>query len=212
MSDYDRLPGQLRPITKWPGDMTPDSVRRYSPFKADFTSTLHLLRAELAAVEAGAVVCEVPFGEGDFKIDGQLRAQAKAQHPGIIVSFNPGGDTTGRLQFAADTFTHWKDNARAVALGLEALRKVDRYGITSAGQQYAGFKALTTGDDGSFGMYTVDQATTYVKHIAAELGQRGTSLPSALKLAIRELHPDRGGDETAFRKLLRAKELLDRAA
>jgi len=34
---------------------------------------------------------------------------------------------------------------RAIALALEALRKVDRYGVRS-GSQYAGFKALPPGD------------------------------------------------------------------
>jgi hypothetical protein len=39
----------------------------------------------------------------------------------------------------------WQHNVRAIALGLEALRKVDRYGITRRGEQYAGWKALPAG-------------------------------------------------------------------
>jgi hypothetical protein len=34
----------------------------------------------------------------------------------------------------------WQDNLRAVALGLEALRRVERYGIAQRGEQYAGWR------------------------------------------------------------------------
>jgi hypothetical protein len=39
----------------------------------------------------------------------------------------------------------WQHNVRAIALTLEALRAVDRYGATETGQQYTGFKALPAG-------------------------------------------------------------------
>jgi len=35
----------------------------------------------------------------------------------------------------------WRHNVRSIALGLEALRAVDRYGISRRGEQYAGFRA-----------------------------------------------------------------------
>jgi hypothetical protein len=40
----------------------------------------------------------------------------------------------------------WRDNLRAIVLGLRALRAVSRYGITEGiGEQYAGFAQLTAG-------------------------------------------------------------------
>jgi hypothetical protein len=42
-------------------------------------------------------------------------------------------------------FFDWRDNVRAIALGLEALRTVDRYGITHKAEQYTGVKALGQG-------------------------------------------------------------------
>lgn len=55
----------------------------------------------------------------------------------------------GRQVFATDACELWQHNVRSIALGLEALRAVDRYGITRRGQQYAGFRAaLTTGGAG----------------------------------------------------------------
>jgi hypothetical protein len=47
-----------------------------------------------------------------------------------------------RLLYACDRFWRWQHNLRAIALGLEALRLVERYGIGDAHQQYAGYRAL----------------------------------------------------------------------
>ena len=51
----------------------------------------------------------------------------------------------GPLKYATDVFDHWHANLRAIALGLEALRKVERYGITQRGEQYTGFRTWNSG-------------------------------------------------------------------
>lgn len=51
-----------------------------------------------------------------------------------------------RLVYATDVCERWQHNVRSIALGLQALRAVDRYGISRRGQQYAGFAGyLATG-------------------------------------------------------------------
>lgn len=188
---------QLRPIEQWPGEMTPDSYRRRSPFSAGWRQTLLLLGSELYNLGAEATVLQIAMREDDFRIDGLPRANARADHPGVILSFNPDGQVGDRMQFATDVFTSWQENVRAIALGLEALRKVDRYGITRGRSQYAGFKALPSGDDGSFGLYTKDAAERWL-----------TNTYGTLKEALRASHPDTGGSDEAFRKVIRAKELI----
>lgn len=42
----------------------------------------------------------------------------------------------GHLSYPCDTFTTLQDNLRVIALALEALRMVDRYGVTRRGEQY----------------------------------------------------------------------------
>lgn len=49
-----------------------------------------------------------------------------------------------RIVYATDICVLWKHNVRSIALGLESLRAVDRYGITKRGQQYAGFAGALT--------------------------------------------------------------------
>lgn len=82
---------------------------------------------------------------------GSFEEARKATHPDVS-----GYDSTadfqavmatqqqGRMVLATDTYEHWQANVRAIALTLEALRAVDRYGATQ-GRQYAGFQQLTAG-------------------------------------------------------------------
>src|SRR3989304_1838427 len=81
---------------------------------------------------------------------GQLRAGGRTttQHAGVEVSFEvPDGKGWRRLTFHTDAYPNVHANLHAIALGLEALRAVYRYGITSSGEQYAGWAALPAGED-----------------------------------------------------------------
>lgn len=134
------------PIDSWP---LPDTRNRpWPPFTASYRQTEQLLHHELAQIGArGAVVVQVVTrnGAADLRRDGALRAQAKIEHPGVRVSFE---SKHGPLTYATDTFDGsyqrpaWQQNLRAIALGLEALRKVDRYGIARSGEQYRGWRAI----------------------------------------------------------------------
>lgn len=72
-------------------------------------------------------------------------------------------------------------NLRAIALGLEALRAVSRYGITTGiGEQYAGFLRLET------------------SAADPERGRRLIEEAGSLKKALMQHHPDQGGDPRRF--------------
>jgi hypothetical protein len=74
----------------------------------------------------------------------------KAAHPDNggehldFVAIQAAADPAKRLVYATDACEHWQHNVRSIALGLEALRAVDRYGISRRGEQYAGFRAALT--------------------------------------------------------------------
>lgn len=75
---------------------------------------------------------------------GGVREAMKATHPDAGGSHEDfaavnAADDQRRLVYATDTCVLWQHNVRSIALGLEALRAVDRYGITKRGEQYAGF-------------------------------------------------------------------------
>lgn len=78
--------------------------------------------------------------------------QARMKHhpdhggaPEAMVAINAATDPSAkRLIYATDCCVFWQHNVRSIALGLESLRAVDRYGITRRGEQYAGFRAALT--------------------------------------------------------------------
>lgn len=78
---------------------------------------------------------------------GDARSAAKRHHPDVggdhadFVAIQAAIDPTKRLVYATDCCEFWQHNVRSIALGLQALRAVDRYGISRRGEQYAGFKA-----------------------------------------------------------------------
>lgn len=169
----------FRPLAIWPYESTPESARRgYSTFRSGWADTLALLGYELNRLEARNVVLGCGLREQDIRMDGWPRSGARVPlHPGIELSF----DTVhGRLVYGTDVCRAWQDNVRSVALGLEALRAVDRYGITRRGEQYAGFKALPAGGPS--------------RERGAELIRKHGSVRAALKAT----HPDHGGDVAAF--------------
>lgn len=115
---------------------------RRSAFDSTWTSTLNLLAQEVRQLKGRDVVMELDVTERDIRIDGMVRANARPASPAVRIAFE---SMHGPLTYGTDAFTSWQDNVRAIALGLEALRKVDRYGITNRGEQYTGFKALPSG-------------------------------------------------------------------
>jgi len=174
----------VRPITLWPHPPTRD--RRRSPFSATWSTTYGLLVREAQALGATSLVLQIAVGEDDIRLDGQIRANARPSHPGAIVSFQ---SKHGPLEYATDVFTNWQDNVRAIALGLEALRRVDRYGIAKRGEQYRGWRALPAGADRS-----------------AARGHDLIRQYGSVAAALKATHPDHGGDTDDFAAVQAARE------
>jgi hypothetical protein len=192
-SDLKRMGIVFRPIDEWPAN--PTRNRRRAQFSASLGTTMNVLARELAALEARLIVIQIAMTEGDFRIDGIPYANARATHPGVIIAFE---SRSGPLKFAVDTFTEWEDNLRAIAFGMEALRKVDRYGVTKHGEQYTGWKALPMSTDPAAAIQTREQALAY---LAERWG-------GDVRRALFESHPDHGGDPDTFRSVQRARELI----
>lgn len=196
-----------KPIDSWPGEYT--QYRQRSMFSAHFSTTMHTLNTELGHLDADTVVLELDVGPDDIRrLDGWPRATAKVPPP-VKLSFN---SKHGPLVYATDIFTHWHDNLRAIALGLEALRKVDRYGVTADGQQYAGWKALGAGT--AMGT-TRDQAAQEIANILFEYedvdimaGQVLHNPSLWVKRAQQATHPDAGGDHEMFVRVQKLAEVL----
>ena len=182
----------IRPITNWPGVLRTDRQRVRSQFNSSYSDTLELLDRELRMLRATVTVVQIAVNEGQVRRDGKLRAAAYPDHPGVILSFDT---KAGHFRYAGDRFTHWHANLRAIALGLEALRKIERYGIGSGTEQYTGYLQIEAADR----PMSVDEARAF-------FAQHGD-----FRTAARKFHPDFGGDPLMFKRLNDARRILDAA-
>lgn len=228
----------VRPLddATWPGPFTADDDREPSRFKASWKSTLDLLGREVdhavhgrsgARLWHGDAVLEVPFPATRIYKDGTgVHADARApRHPGVALSFDL--PEVGPVRFATDRYKgtgwgqylpDWQANVRAIALGLEALRSVDRYGITRKAEQYRGWNALGTGDDtptpmGPGQSMSREDAARLLWERGGAVGEfnllRASAHASSLfRVAARIHHPDAGGDPAEFQRIVAARDLL----
>lgn len=167
----------LRPMPTWPHA---PSQRRDAQFRTSYDATLRDLRNEVWQLgDAWEIVIGCGLAEFDVRKDGMPRADARPhRHPGVEISFD---SQYGRLTYATDVFTDWRDNVRAIAKGLEALRAVDRWGVAKRGQQYAGFALLSAGPS------------------LEELGRQLVETHGSVTAAMRATHPDTGGPAASAR-------------
>jgi hypothetical protein len=122
--------------------------------------------------------------------DGMVRADANnPKDPGAAVYFRL-PDTRGNMQphvLACDRWDRLADNLAALAAHIEALRGIDRWGVGSMEQAFAGYKAL----------YPVGARKPWWE-VLAFAQQPHPEQAEMVKQRFRDLmkrhHPDRGGN------------------
>lgn len=200
----------FRSLKQWPKRPTPAHQRKRSPFHSKYSDTLRDLERELAQLSAKAIVIEADCEESEIRRDGNLRADARLRGPGIVLRFE---SKHGAKTFPCDTFTDWQDNLRAIALALEALRKIDRYGVTSSGEQYRGFAALPDKSRDNIFADSMAAALWLKQHLGIEIGEQ-PPWPVEIKTIIRRaaigaFHPDRqNGSDAMWKFWQQAASLL----
>jgi hypothetical protein len=202
---------RCRPIQSWPDRRPANAPRKRAQFKATFGKTLGELERELSALKVSEVVLELDVGESDLRIDGWPRADARPRSPGVVLNLEH--PTQGWLRFPCETYDRWEDNFRAIRLALEALRAVDRYGVTRRAEQFAGWRALPASTTPT--MTTRDAAVVLERYVGAKPGTLAGEIltdPKAARWAAREAikvtHPDRGGTAEAFNEVQIARRAL----
>lgn len=137
------------------------------------------------------LVIECDVREQDLRLDGTLRANAKAASPAVRLAFD---SNVGPLTYATDEFCRpswrrggmqedWQHNVYAVAKSLEALRMVDRYGVSKRGEQYTGWKAIGGGRAMPASHMTSDEAQNVLSHWAGCRGSTSTRRASTRRPA-----------------------------
>ncbi len=99
--------------------------------------------------------------------------------------------------FACDRYNRVGDNIAAIAAHVDALRRIDRYGVGSIEQALAGYKALPA-----------DSAADWRLVFGFPKGSvpNRATLDTAYKALSREKHPDFGGTEEGMMHINRARD------
>lgn len=197
----------FRPIHLWPRPET--KRRKRSVFKSAYSRTLDLLFREIEHLGGRDIVVQIDVQEHEIRLDGWPRSDARPASPRVLVSLN---SKHGPLAYPCDRFDRWQDNLRAIALALEALRKVDRYGVTTHGEQYTGWRALPASVNGD-GFDTIEQAAEFIAlhcdEDAIHIGGLSKSFRRAYRQAAVKLHPDHNdGQDADFKKLQKASDMI----
>ena len=189
---------RIEPMDNW--RFTETEHRRGNPFRSTFDRTLKLLTQEAEHLGLdGEITLLVVANAIDVRRDGMLRAKAMVFHPGVAVQFM---SKFGPLTYPCDTFyakyygeVDWQINLRAIALGLEALRRLDRYGVGSRGEQYAGWLAIepprASADDE---LSTPDGALRFLRTLV-DGDTANVSMQRLWRAASKSTHPDTNGGE-----------------
>lgn len=205
---------EFKPLRVHPdGWLPPDADRPPSGFRATYEATLAELDHEARQIDATDLLLQVDVADGQRRVSGMIRADAVARHPGVVLAVVT--PEFGTLTYSTDRFPRWQHNLRAIVLTLFDLRRMERYGTASRGQQYAGWGQLGTGLAMDSGM-TVGDARRLLEAAARDGGREVTAaeltgregIEAAYAAAAFAAHPDHGGTDEAFVQITAARDLL----
>jgi len=201
------------PIQKWPGRPTPSYQRTRGAFKAGWSNTLDLLERELNQLRAKDITVEGFFSRDQIRNDGWPKSSARPTQPGVVLSFDT---TKGRMVMPCDKYLGWESNLRAIALTLEHLRAVERYGATYHGEQYTGWlklPAASATDEATecanilIGFASRTAPDSVVFETGRVLSDR-SAFGQAWKFAASATHPDAGGNAEEFTVTVAARDRI----
>ncbi len=211
------------PLDTWDGPWVANADTRRAPYDIAFHRILDRLRRELEHLRALDVVIAVDVtGPGDIRRDGWPRAGARMLSSRVALIITTADH--GTLRFQADRWDSWGHNLRAIGLVLERLRLVDEAGVSGTGKQYQGYLQLPAG--GTLGPMIDDPnvtrreaVRTLIRFAGDDVGPmdpddvlRRDDADMVLKLlvrsAVRNTHPDIGGDPASYREVDEAARWL----
>lgn len=202
MTDQDHVD---RYPLEWPlgWKRTPRHLRRTVPFKAQnvpgsrpseigHARALQRLESELDRLGATNVTLSTNL---ELRLDGRPRAtDQRIEDPGVAVYFRFKKRPT---VLACDAYLTVPGNIAAIAGHIEALRRIERYGVGTIEQALAGYKSLPADTAADW-----RQVFGFDKNSQPSIDQ----LKDKHKALAREHHPDRGGSEEKMMQLNRARE------
>lgn len=186
----------FEPLEKRPD---PNKIRRRAAFQSSFSSTLETLSHEVRMLGGNTVILQADFKRSQIRRDGIPYADAQPRSPAVAVYFEC---SYGKLTYPCDTFDDWRSNVRGIALALESLRRVDRFGVSGRGQQYTGWIALPSPEDSAWRTICEAHGCELVKPVG------NNAIEIFIVEAEKKTHPDKGGSAELFSRVQQARKIL----
>lgn len=194
--------------------------RQGSLFTVKWHQVLDLLQREYEFLGGKHLVIEVDVDERAIRNDGMLRSDAKAKTPAVRIAFD---SKHGPIMMATDRFVKqyyknaamddWQHNLYAIAKALEALRMVDRYGVSRSGEQYRGYKQIGAGTGLAPTGMTTSIALAIIRDESGieRPGETAQVLRHAVRIARAAAHPDKhNGERDRYDAVDQAVQVLTR--
>lgn len=185
------MPVEAFPLS-WPVGMARTTSRKSSPFSTGFGAARNKLFSNLKLLGAQGIVVSTNI---PLKRDGQPRANLAPYNgdPGVAVFFNR---KNMPYEFCCDRWKSATDNVYAVALTLEALRGIERWGASDMLQRaFEGFKGLPA-----------VAVEPWREVLMLDEGATLDAVERVYKLLATSHHPDRGGTADAFDRITKARD------
>lgn len=127
----------------------------------------------------------------ELRLDGRPRAERAApDDPGAAVYFRLDGRD---MALACDKWDRVADNITAIAKHIEALRGMDRWGVGTAAQAFAGYELLPAPEQ-------------WFEILGIAPTASAAEIEAAFRAKAKTAHPDAGGSDAAMARLNRARE------
>lgn len=129
-----------------------------------------------------------------LRLDGRPRSDENPTDPGCAIYFRFKQRAT---VFACDKYDRVADNIAAVAAHIDALRRIERYGVGTLEQALAGYRSLPA-----------DTAADWRLVFGFKPDERvsADALKDRYRARAMDAHPDRGGNEEAMMHINRARD------
>lgn len=180
----------------------PSDKRRRGQFKKAGThlntdAATRRLRDELARIGVREFILST---NQELRKDGWPRVDRVTGDPAVAIYFTLAGKPHC---MPCDTYTRMADNIAAVAAHIEATRAIERHGVATVAEMFAGFEALPSPE--------YERPWQEVFELRREPNVTMAVVEGAYRRLARERHPDHGGSHAMMAELNAARDAARRA-
>lgn len=171
----------------WKRTLNPELSR----FKTGFGAARVKLSAEIQRMGGTGVIISTNV---PLRNDGMPRASApEPRDAGVAVYFRYKGKD---MVFACDKFRYSRENIYAIAMTIDALRGIERWGASDMMERaFSGFKALESSTGREWW-----QVLNVSQNSSKEI------IDASFRVMLRKCHPDAGGSHEAMTELNQARD------